>query len=390
MTSQIAIFNPLGVAVASDTVTTLTTEGGIKTTNNAEKMWPLTGEHLVVVALSGSVNSNGIHSRLLVAEWNRTLSSQMSTLREYAESFSSWLSKEENIIPIDSEVNELHYYLNNHFYYLRSQVISDAQDLDEDDEIAKRFMEHATAGFQYLQSLPLFEGATDEDDAQLLIERGIDLDEKINYIFKDFPDLDKVTPVLKDSAPLILSRCQAMPNDTDLAFIGFGESEYFAQSVTLTCRGRYGGKARVAISESFGASASDQSGSIKTFAQYDAIFGFLRGAQPNVLDKAYEFTWDYVHSQYEDQDAGDAKAREVIDAMRKFVNDYMFESFVSPMLDTIGALNLKDAAELAEALVGIQAMRANASPEPPGVGGFIESLVIDRFDGIRWIKQLSR
>jgi hypothetical protein len=68
----------------------------------------------------------------------------------------------------------------------------------------------------------------------------------------------------------------------------------------------------------------------------------------------------------------------------------MFESFTSPMLDTIGALNLKDAADLAEALVGIQAMRANASPEPPGVGGFIESLIIDRFDGIRWVKQLPR
>ena len=68
MTSQIAVFNPLGVAVASDTVTTLTTEGGVKTTNNAEKMWPLVGGHLVVVAVSGSVNSNGIHSRLLIAE----------------------------------------------------------------------------------------------------------------------------------------------------------------------------------------------------------------------------------------------------------------------------------------------------------------------------------
>jgi hypothetical protein len=76
--------------------------------------------------------------------------------------------------------------------------------------------------------------------------------------------------------------------------------------------------------------------------------------------------------------------------MRKHVYDYMFESFTSPMLDTIGALNLKDAADLAEALVGIQAMRANASPEPPGVGGFIESLIIDRFDGIRWVKQLPR
>ena len=389
MTSQIAVFNPLGVAVASDTVTTLTTEGGVKTTNNAEKMWPLVGGHLVVVAVSGSVNLNGIHSRLLIAEWNRSLKEPMSSLKEYAESFSTWLSQEENLIPEDSEIGELHYYLNNHYYFIRGQVIEQAQNLDQ-DEIPKAFMEHAVAGLEYLKALPLFEGASDGADAEILKIRDIDLDEKFDYIFKDFPGLDEVRPILKESAPFILSRAQSMPNDTDLAFIGFGSSEYFAQSIQLTCRGRYGGQARVAIGEPFGASAADRSGSIKTFAQSDAIFGFIRGAQVEILDQAFEFTWDHVVSQFENSEEGVTKAREVIDAMRKHVYDYMFESFTSPMLDTIGALNLKDAADLAEALVGIQAMRANASPEPPGVGGFIESLIIDRFDGIRWVKQLPR
>lgn len=389
MTSQIAIFNPLGVAVASDTVTTLTTEGGVKTTNNAEKMWPLVGGHLVVVAVSGSVNSNGIHSRLLIAEWNRSLNEPMSTLHEYAESFSNWLSQEANLIPIDSEIGELHYYLNNHYYYIRSQVIEQAQDMPE-EEIPPLFKKHVVAGLEYLKSLPLFEGASDEADAELLKVRGIDLDDKIDYIFKDFPGLDDMRPLLKESAPMILSREQPMPSDTDLAFIGFGSSEYFAQSIKLTCRGRYGGQARVSIGDPFGASAADRSGSIQTYAQSDAIFGFLRGAQFQVLDQAFEYTWDYVYSQFENHDEGIAKASEVIDGMRKHVSDYIVESFTGPMLDTIGALNLKDAADLAEALVGIQAMRANASPEPPGVGGFIESLIIDRFDGIRWVKQLPR
>jgi hypothetical protein len=389
MTSQIAIFNPLGVAVASDTVTTLTTEGGVKTTNNAEKMWPLVGGHLVVVAVSGSVNSNGIHSRLLIAEWNRSLNDPMASLQDYAESFSTWLSREENLIPIDSEIGELHYYLNNHYYYIRAQVIEEAQELPE-EEIPRVFKEHTELGLEYLKSLPLFEGVSDEADAELLAKRGIDLDDKIDYIFKDFPGLDEVRELLKESAPLILSRAQPMPNDTDLAFIGFGSSEHFAQSIKLTCRGRYGGHARVAMGDPFGASATNSSGSIQTFAQSDAIFGFIRGAQHQVLDQAFEFTWDFVVSQFENSDDGVAKAREVIDGMRKHVHDYMFESFAAPLLDTVGALNLKDAADLAESLVGIQAMRANASPEPPGVGGFIESLIIDRFDGIRWVKQLPR
>jgi hypothetical protein len=79
-----------------------------------------------------------------------------------------------------------------------------------------------------------------------------------------------------------------------------------------------------------------------------------------------------------------------VNSLDEFLNDYQQQNFISPMLDTIGALNLRDAAELAESLVGIQAMRSNASPHPAGVGGFIESLIIDRIDGIRWIKRLPR
>jgi len=257
-----------------------------------------------------------------------------------------------------SEIGELHYYLNNHHYYIRAQVIEEAQELPE-EEIPRVFKEHTELGLEYLKSLPLFEGVSDEADAELLAKRGIDLDDKIDYIFKDFPGLDEVRELLKESAPLILSRAQPMPNDTDLAFIGFGSSEHFAQSIKLTCRGRYGGHARVAMGDPFGASATNSSGSIQTFAQSDAIFGFIRGAQHQVLDQAFEFTWDFVVSQFENSDDGVAKAREVIDGMRKHVHDYMFESFAAPLLDTVGALNLKDAADLAESLVGIQAMRAN-------------------------------
>lgn len=63
---------------------------------------------------------------------------------------------------------------------------------------------------------------------------------------------------------------------------------------------------------------------------------------------------------------------------------------MSPMLDTIGSLSLIDVASLARSLVGMQAIRSAASPEPASVGGFIESLVIDRTHGIRWIHRLPQ
>ena len=85
MTSQIAVFNPLGVAVASDTVTTISNAGTTKTTNNTQKIFQLPEPHLLVVIESGSVLSNGIHMQVLINEWSRTLKNSMPTVQEYAQ-----------------------------------------------------------------------------------------------------------------------------------------------------------------------------------------------------------------------------------------------------------------------------------------------------------------
>ena len=114
MTSQIAVFNPLGVAVSSDTVTTISTERGTKTTNNAQKIFPLPEPHLLVVIESGSVISNGIHMQLLINEWSRTLKNPLPTVKDYAKSFADWYSTDSDLIPKESELNEVHSQLNEH------------------------------------------------------------------------------------------------------------------------------------------------------------------------------------------------------------------------------------------------------------------------------------
>lgn len=391
MTSQIAIFNPLGVAVASDTVTTISTERGIKTTNNAQKIFPLPEPHLIVVIESGSVISNGIHMQLLINEWSRTLQSPLPTVKDYAQSFADWYSTESDLIPKESELREVHLQLNEHYYEIKNRVRTDTSESDSQVEISASLKHHAESGLEWLEQLELFEGADDEDDAALLLELDVDIPEKINFIFQDIPGLDDVRETLVKSAPLVLSRSQSSSEDSDLGFIGFGENDFFATSVRMRCRARYGKVARVSIAESFGASASDQSGSIACFAQDNAIFGFLRGAQYDVMESAYGYIWSKISDEV---DAADEvkldELREFMAGIRKHMQKIQFDHFVSPMLDTIGSLSLIDVASLARSLVGMQAIRSAASPEPASVGGFIESLVIDRASGIRWIHRLPQ
>ena len=109
------------------------------------------------------------------------------------------------------------------------------------------------------------------------------------------------------------------------------------------------------------------------------------------MDSAYRYICSELTDKVEAEDEAKLEsAREFIFGLQSHVNKMQFDNFVSPMLDAIGSLSLIDVASLARSLVGMQAIQSAASPEPATIGGFIESLVIDRASGIRWVHRLPQ
>ena len=392
MTSQIAIFNQRGVGVASDTVSTVTSGAGTKTINNTEKIWELGGDHLAVVVISGNSSINLVDARLLLAEWGKTLPGPMSTVQTYAENFSNWLAAEQGLVPVHSEAQVALRCLENHYLNLRNRVNS-SLDLADGNEVSATplLVQYATDAVEYLKQQPPYSNVTDEFDSAYLNSEDFDLEGLLKNIFDEIPGYELARSTLAESGTYVLSRFQPMRFDTTLGFIGFGTDEYFAKSVRMVCRGRYGGTARVVIGDPFGLTHENiDEGVISCFAQQDAIHGFIRGAHYEVEDLILDSIGDHIFAKYENQEEGYAEARAVVESVREKIRTAISEQYVYPMLELISTLNLRDVAELASSLVGIQAMRANASPEPPGVGGLIESLVIDRVEGVRWVKRLPK
>ena len=257
-------------------------------------------------------------------------------------------------------------------------------------EISDLFHKYVIEGVEHLRALPLYSGASDAAEEQLIQEYDFDLEEFLQSEFGEIPGFENVKALLYESAVLATSRCQERPNDTTLAFIGFGSEEHLSNLIRTECRGRYGGIPRMRIDPPFGASTDPHSGSISTFAQAEAIMGFVKGVQPDVFGLFFDHWMDGVEGLYKDREEGRRVANELADEMNERITKDLNARFIDPMLDTVGSLSLRDSADLAAALVGIQAMRANASPQPPGVGGLVESLIIDRADGVRWIQRLPR
>ena len=153
-------------------------------------------------------------------------------------------------------------------------------------------------------------------------------------------------------------------------------------------RGRYGGVVRCVVDEEFGTGNDSRSGSIKFFAQFDAMAGFLRGAHYSLIENIFSQVWNEIYLALDPPQ--DVEIANKVNAnLRSFVDELQSREFRDPMLATIGGISLPGLAELAESLVGMQATYAVAAGKGLAtVGGFIESLTIDRAHGIRWIKRL--
>lgn len=387
MTSQIALFNSLGVAIASDTVTTHTVGQTSKTTSNAEKIYPLGDRHLVAVVHSGAVEMNWTHAGNLITGWSRSLLQPFDSITDYPRSFLDWIDRDVELVHPDSGSAQIKWMLENHFFEVARRVNWVITREDEPVPPADALSLCAQNGLKYLQSLPLFAGATDEQDELLLDSEGVDLAGLLDHCFSTMEGYSDALPVLRASAPLVLSRSQEMPTDAQFGFIGFGENDYFARSVQVDMRGRYGGLTRATVEEPFGAHNARLNGSITTYAQAEAIQAFLRGAHYSLTEEIYTHVWDAVYQVIDPPD-DERIADEILATLRAHAAEFQQERFISPMLATISGLPLSGLAELAQSLVGMQAAFSTAGSGPATVGGLIESLVISRAHGVQWVNRL--
>lgn len=391
MTSQVAVFNQLGIAVASDTILSVERRSGARRTyENRSKLVDLGGQHKVLIATNGNAVVNDVDISLVLREWSQTLDSPLKTLQEYVDVFRDWFSSPNDLLTEESETDLAETILRDGFAWMEQWVTRQRRF----SESKRTIEESPLAGFashllETYRSLETFDGVSDQDAIDYLSTSTIDL---LGIITDTFgspwehlkADLNAALPVLLEMAPLMLSRVDTTLPIAGMAFIGYGSSDYFPISIEITTHGR--------ISEAcllWTESAEQGHPGIRSFAQDDAVRGFLWGASGQAVkvltDVLEEVILESAQAGKLDPGIGD----EIRDQWRKRIWEELGETYRAPLNSTVSSLSLQDLARLAESLVGIEALRANASPNPPGVGGLIETAVIDRFDGVQWIRRLA-
>jgi len=419
VTSQVAVANFHGIAVASDTVVTQSSSEGMKTLENMSKIYSLGGAHKVVLVHSGNADINGVAHWLHLTEWIRTLAEPFSTLGEYVNSYIAWANNSKPLHTSLSEINLMNELLNDHYYYIKnradSQLESDVENLAEgqklhEDRIHQVFEQMVSEGKSYLDDLIDFEDYTHEDAVKDLKSADFKLNEKIDFIFKDFVVTDELRHILLESAALVLGKYQEMNFvDSQIGFVGFGADEPFGGVVHMHCRGFYGSKIHVYTEPRFGVAPSgteDGSSSIiRHFAQGDAIYSFIRGYNPRILNRTLRIVRDKIEEVFGEKeweitnDEGETIGKkttsdlsfEIADeTFREITENFSQSSFASPLLSSIEGMSIVNLANFAESLVGIQALSTYSQLGAATVGGLIEVVTIDRAEGVIWHKKIGQ
>jgi hypothetical protein len=398
MTSQVAIMNLNGVAVASDTVVTSTgSDGSYKVIGGVSKIYWPGDPHKFVILHSGGTQINGVPHQLHIYEWFKTLAKPLPSLQAYVDSYRTWVASEKKILSEYGERHSVNQMLNECLYELKKILLAEAAtefgpeitERKKKNMILSRYSEKVEEYFSELNSLDEYSNFTDKQASNLLSKGSWNLEEKISFILGEFDLGTEVLGNIESWSYLILSRTRTFESESTLGFCGFGEDESFARLIRLHTPGVYGGSLQARVSEPQGPEPGSNESSIQYFAQYDTMWGFVAGFNPDVEKKFLELVEEKVEERW-GSTTEHFIGQEVASEIRSQIADYSQEQFVSPFLRSVEAMSASSLVELAESLVSLQFISTYRQPGAATVGGPIEVFTIDRISGVVARKLLSR
>ncbi len=394
MTAQIILTNQLGIAVASDTTTTI----GEKALQTSSKIVALPWPHRVAVLDAGLVFVGGLQGRFLLTEWVLSLGDPLATLEAYVESFDAWVADHAAELLVDDAAS-MRDVARNELIDLWNYRDSDWHGLEHGDPAAPTLLESE----QLAKAIAIVDGYCESNftrdpypdlvdgGLEALVEAtGFDATELIDEFLEQLREglgidgaglRDRLGEFVTGS----LLRFVGSNELLRLNFAGYGADEMFPAHAELKIRSIYGGRLR---STTVVHTVSKPRHSTQWFpiAQQDAMADMLRGMSSERRSAVFRMATGLVDDM-EKLDEDDKK--EFRDKLYERLEDYFASHFERFSDSTIRSLSLPALAYYADMLVKIQSMRSEMAEGPVSVGGPVECLTISRTHGVEWSRRLS-
>jgi hypothetical protein len=423
MTTEIAVSNRLGIALATDSAVTIGRGGAVKVFDTADKLFELSSLHPVAVMINGNMECLGVPWEILAKDFRRAEGPKpRASVKEWTQDFLTYveghllISEEaiaryvervatKEIEVVQTRVSNL--LFNHIFETSRRDLAKDGVTRGpkfEGFDIQKVLLQTIGQRRQYLEDFPVVEVLKDITSEQITTAYS----EKIRALLVEKFSGTKLTDeeVSGLEGLIVESLRRAVPSELGSGIIvaGFGTDDMYPCLHTVEVDGRVLGKLKVTALRSENIARSLDGGQVIYFAQTDVIERLLSGADPRFIGATAEFIGravvqvaEAVEKALRPKTAGkrSAKRQQLLDEIVELVTtEYqeettktLREEFSREFDRMVAMMPKQELIEFAEALVSITAVERKATSDVGTVGGPIDVAFITKHEGFVWIKR---
>lgn len=419
MTTEIAVINRLGVALATDSAVTIGGEGGMKVFETADKLFELSPHHPVGVMINGSMDFLGVPWEILIREFRKLQGEKRrTTVRDWTTSLLLFIQSHSKMAESDktSFVRALTVDMSRQIQNTVSERLWGIA-RNQADQTA---METQSGAYNLL--LKYIEETssklkTDYDEAGVADSLTAC---KISNVKRQYRPL--ITDTLKEIfapieltgevlALLLETACSALMSKltsdlrTGLIIAGYGGDDIFPSLCVAEVDGSVCDLVKYSILDELEINREkNKLGSVISFAQTDVIQRLLGGADPRFVQQTTRFihksisiiakrlgeTLKASNVSFDEpllKETFESIAGGVADEYFNNTADEISQTFVEEFNDMIALMPKQEVIELAEALVSITAVERKASSTTATVGGPVDVAMITRSEGFVWVKR---
>ena len=391
MTSQVALMNLYGVALASDTLSSRKADDGYITSEGNNKIWTITG-HQVQALHYGNTLLGGIPHKIHFEAWVRTLTKPLPNIQAYVSSYKKYCESTKSIHSRKTEAYDLRWVFKDALNRLSNKVDPQIANLDltqdevENQNTIHKLLESEAKSFDaFYKNSHKFEGATREWLEQSITKFKIDLNELIAEVF-DYPLTTKIKTILKRAMKNFALAAWDIRSDTNLVFVGFGSKDEFAGSQRLRIRGVYNQKLLAITEEALYVSPDDIDSRVIYAAQADAMKALLQGYHPRFGDRLEAVVSRHIQEFLDGKKMERHYGTDLSDKITEELADFSRNTFINPAFNAIMNMSPEQLAASAKGLVVMQAAAAAIGTQTPTVGGPVEVSMITKQDGVAFVK----
>jgi len=426
MTCQVVLLNAWGIGLASDSAVT----SGNRVSNGSEKIFALPEPHKLAILTSSRAKVMGFPWESILSAWSESLTKPLASIEEYWLSLEKWLCSS---ITSTTTVTEAEFsYLEDVIYwklwndlydnvwhpvlyphYSRVLKPEDIAYIDEgtiwDPEfkakqskaLSKELLKQCIEIIQQLENRRM----TNHDPAKginsgqsrVWLDRYFSLyPNRFNKTFyeellSNFPTVPGLEERLTSLAVTYLTNPDW--SSTMLCLVGFGAEDLLPSALEVEILGFVGG---VRLGGAFSTMTSVSSSGHLFYGQRDALDSLVLGRDSILMDataKQNEAISKFRSQLQENDDAALTELREAFEstlAQANIENEVISvgrEQRLRPFQKAVQMSPVRDLAEFASTLVGVQSARAAFSQDNPTVGGPIDVATITRHEGFRWLRK---